>query len=343
MSSFYLIVEPGMLTILNCLTENGTERTQQGEGSAMKTVGVTGPDFMPRLFDISEPVAAHDGVVVDVMAASVNDFDRAAVHGRYLGLTGQLDPVLLGRDFVGRVATVGDDVDYIDVGMYVAGTLAPQASGQPGTFTDKVAVPAKLLAPVPDGVDVAQAAAVGLAGVTALDAVNVLGAANLGTMVIHGPVGGVGGFALQLAKARGAVVAAVTLPGQADLARELGADVVIPEGANATQSIQKVRDVLGGGVDTAIHVAGDPSVVAGLVWPGGRFTSVADLSTSATRGAGYVPTIVAPSGHKLADLLFKVAAHRLRSHVHRTLSFDQVADAVNQRGTHADRRIVLVR
>ena len=286
----------------------------------MKTVRVTGPDFMPRLYDISEPVAAHDGVVVDVMAASVNDFDHAAVRGRYLGLTDQLDPVLLGRDFVGRVATVGDDVDYIDVGMYVAGALPPQAAGQPGTFTDKVAVPAKLLAPVPDGVDVAQAAGVGLAGVTALDAVNVLGAANLGAMVIHGPVGGVGGFALQLAKARGAVVAAVTLAEQADLARELGADVVIPEGANATQSIQKVRDVFGGGVDTAIHIAGDRSVVAGLVWPGGRFTSVADLSTSATRGAGYVPTIVAPSGHKLADLLFKVAAHRLRSHVHRTLS-----------------------
>ena len=127
----------------------------------MKTVGVIGPDFMPRLFDISEPVAAHDGVVVDVMAASVNDFDHAAVRGRYLGLTDQLDPVLLGRDFVGRVATVGDDVDYIDVGMYVAGALPPQAAGQPGTFTDKVAVPAKLLAPVPDGVDVAQAAGVG--------------------------------------------------------------------------------------------------------------------------------------------------------------------------------------
>ena len=178
---------------------------------------------------------------------------------------------------------------------------------------------------------------------TALDAVNVLGAANLGTMVIHGPVGGVGGFAVQLAKARGAVVAAVTLPGQADLARELGADVVIPEGANATRSIQEVRDVLGGGVDTAIHVAGDRSVVAGLVWPGGRFTSLTDVSTSAPRGAGYVPTIVAPNGHKLADLLFKVASHRLRSHVHRTLSFDQVADAVNPRSTHTDGRIVLVR
>jgi NADPH:quinone reductase-like Zn-dependent oxidoreductase len=308
----------------------------------MKAVGVTGPDFVPRLFDIREPIAAHGGVVVDVMAASVNDFDRAAVRGRHVGLTDQRIPVLLGRDFVGRVVTVGDDVDYIDVGMYVAGALAPQAPGQPGTFTEKVAVPASLLAPVPDGVDVAQAAGVGLAGVTPLDAVNVLGVANLGNMVIHGPVSGVGGLALQLAKARGAAVA-LTLPEQADLAWELGADVVIPEGANATQSIQKVRDVFGAGVDTAIHVAGDRSVVAGVVCPGGRFTSVTDVSTSATRGAGYVPTIVAPSGHKLADLLFKVASHRLRSRVYRTLSFDQVADAVNPRSDNTGGRIVLVR
>jgi hypothetical protein len=67
-----------MLTILNCLTEHGTERTQQRAGSAMKAVGVTGPDFMSRLFDIVEPIAAPDGVVVDAMATSVNDFDQAA-------------------------------------------------------------------------------------------------------------------------------------------------------------------------------------------------------------------------------------------------------------------------
>src|SRR5882762_3861600 len=107
----------------------------------MKAVGLTGPEFMPRLFDVDEPVAAPDGVVAEVMAASVNDFDRAAVEGHYIGLTGELDPVLLGRDFVGRVTAVGSDVDYIDVGMYVAGTLPPRAPGQPGTFSDRVAVP----------------------------------------------------------------------------------------------------------------------------------------------------------------------------------------------------------
>jgi NADPH:quinone reductase-like Zn-dependent oxidoreductase len=310
----------------------------------MKAVGVTGPDFMPRLFDVDEPVAALDGAVVDVMAASVNDFDRAAVHGRYVGVADHLEPVLLGRDFVGRVAAVGNDVDYIDVGMYVAGTLPPHAPGQPGTFTDMVAVPAGSLAPVPDGVGVAQAASVGLAGVTALDAIGALGATTLGNLVIYGPVSEVGGFALQLAKAHGAVVAAVTPPAEADLARRLGADVVIAEGASETQSIQAVRDFFGGGVDTAIHIAGDLSVAAGVVRPGGTFTSVSDTTTRATRSdVNYVPTIVAPNGHKLADLLFKVAGHRLRSHARRTLSFDQFSAAVNPHSKNSDGRIVLVR
>jgi NADPH:quinone reductase-like Zn-dependent oxidoreductase len=163
-------------------------------------------------------------------------------------------------------------------------------------------------------------------------------------MVIHGPVSGVGGFALQLAKAHGAVVAAVTSPEEADLARELGADVVIPEGANAAQSIQAVRDFFGGDVDTAIHVAGDLSVAARVVGPGGKFTSVTDTPARAVRSdAEYIPTVVAPSGHKLADLLFKVAAHRLHSHVGRTVSFDQVGDAVNAGSNSNGGRTVLVR
>jgi NADPH:quinone reductase-like Zn-dependent oxidoreductase len=309
----------------------------------MKAVGVTGPDFMPRFFDVDEPVAAPDGVVVEVMAASVTDFDRAAVEGRHIGLTGRLDPVWLGRDFVGRVASVGDDVDYIDVGMYVAGALMP-TPGQPGTFTEMVAVPAGSLAPVPDGVGVAQAASVGLAGVTALDAIGALGATTLGKLVMHGPVSEVGGFALQLAKAHGSVVAAVTPAEEADLARRLGADVVIPEGATATQSIEAVREFFGGGVDTAIHIAGDLSVAAGVVRPGGRFTSVSDTTTPVTRSdVDYVPTIVAPNGHKLGDLLFKVAGLRLRSHARRTLSFDQFSDALNPHRKNSGGRIVLVR
>ena len=310
----------------------------------MKAVGVTGPDFMPRLFDVDEPVPAPDGVVVEVMAASVNDFDRAAVEGHYIGSTGQPDPVLLGRDFVGRVTAVGNDVDYIDVGMYVAGAISPRAPGQLGTFTDMVAIPAGSVAPVPDGVGIAQAASIGLAGITAVDAIGALGVATLGNLVIHGPVSEVGGFVLQLAKAHGAVVGAVTPAEEADLARRLGADVVIPNGVNATQSIQAVRDLFGGGVHTAIDIAGDVSAVAGVLRQGGRYTSVSDTTTPAPRSdIDYVPTIVTPNGQKLADLLFKVAGLRLRSRARRTLSFDQFAEAVSPHCKNSGGRTVLVR
>jgi NADPH:quinone reductase-like Zn-dependent oxidoreductase len=309
----------------------------------MKAVGVTGQDNMTRLFDVDEPSAAHDGVVVEVMAASVNDFDRQVLRG-HATESGDQDPVMLGRDFVGRVTAVGEDVDYIDVGMHVAGALSPQALGKSGSFAERVAVPAGSLAPVPAGVDVEHAAGVGLAGVTALDAIKALGAARFGKLVIHGPVSEVGGFALQLAKAHGAVVAVITAESQVDLAYRLGADFVAVERKTASESVEAVRDFFGGGADTAIHVAGDLAVAAGVVRPGGIYTSVDGAVMDAIlSGDGYVPTIVTLSGHKLANLLFKVAGRRLISPVGRTMSFDQIECAVNLDGADINGRTVIVR
>jgi NADPH:quinone reductase-like Zn-dependent oxidoreductase len=310
----------------------------------MKAMGVMGPNFMPRPFDVDEPTVAPNGVIVEVMAASVNECDRAAIHGRYSGSVGKRDPMLLGRDFVGRVAAVGVDVDYVDVGLCVAGTLAPRVPKQPGTFADLVAVPVGWVTPVPDGIDLAHVAAVGLAGVTALAAISALGATRLGNLVVQGPVSEAGGFAVQLAKAHGAVVGVITPPTQVESARRLGADVVIPQGADATQSIQLLRNFFGGGADTAIHVAGEPSVAAAVVRPGGRVTSVTDSSTPVFGSeVDYVRTVVAPNGHELADLLFKLAAHRLHSRVGQALSFDQVGDAISTAGNGRSGRTVLIR
>jgi NADPH:quinone reductase-like Zn-dependent oxidoreductase len=307
----------------------------------MKAIGVVRPDFTPRVYDIDEPVAAPGGVVVDVIAASVSDFDRAAVRGRFPEVT---HPLFLGRDFVGRVTAVGADVDYIDVGMYVAGVSAPRAPEQPGTFSQKVAVPAKLLAPVPAGVDLVHAAGVGLAGITALSAIDALGPVDLGHLLIHGPVDGVGGYALQVAKAHGAVVAVVTRPEETELARCLGADAVIPDSADPTEAVLRARYLLDGCVDSAIHIAGDPSVVADMVRPGGRFTSVADAASPATRSdIEYRPTAVLPSGHKLADLLFKVAAGRMSSRVRHAVPFDQISHAIDPSFPDTDGTTVLVR
>jgi NADPH:quinone reductase-like Zn-dependent oxidoreductase len=258
----------------------------------MKALCVSGPDVMP---------AAEPGtVVVDVIAASVDDCDK-------------------GRGFVGRVTAVGAGVDHIKVGMLVAGVSVPQYPEQPGAISKRVAVPADSVAPVPDGVDVVQAAGVGLSGITALCALDALGASHLGNLLIHGPVDGVGGFALQLAKARGAIVAVVTPRVDAELARGLGADRVIPEDGDPMGAVQKARFFLDGRVDSGLDVTGDPTVVAGVVRPGGRFTSTTGAASQMTRAdIEYRPTVVAPSGHQLADLLFKVASRRLICRVQRT-------------------------
>jgi NADPH:quinone reductase-like Zn-dependent oxidoreductase len=257
----------------------------------MKALCVSEPDVMPT----AEPGA----VVVDVIAASVDDCDK-------------------GRGFVGRVTAVGAGVDHIKVGMFVAGVSVPQYPEEPGASSERVAVSADSVAPLPDGVDVVQAAGVGLSGITALCALDALGASHLGNLLIHGPVRGVGGFALQLAKARGAVVAVVTPRVDAELARELGADGVIPEDGDPMGAVLKARFFLDGRVDSALHVTGDPMVVAGVVRQRGRFTSTAGAATQMTRAdIEYHPTVVVPSGHQLADLLFKVASGRLVSRVQR--------------------------
>jgi hypothetical protein len=104
----------------------------------------------------------------------------------------------------------------------------------------------------------------------------------------------------------------LTLPEQADLAWKLGADVNL-------------------------------AIAAEIVRPGGKFTSVSTATTSVRHvHSAFVPTVVVPKGHKLADLLFKVAAQRLRSHVDATVFFDQVGDAVSSRNDDS-RRIVVVR
>jgi NADPH:quinone reductase-like Zn-dependent oxidoreductase len=289
----------------------------------MKAIGVIGPDYMPRLIDIDEPTPAPDEVVVDVIASSVNDFDRAAVSGGYPSST---TPLLLGVDFVGKVTAVGaaNGGTARDVRREGGGARGldrphprwrrPRAGCGRGAGRNHSAQRTRH--------------------------------AWEGRSRKHGHPRAdkrCWWFALQLAKARGAVVAVVTQREEVELARKLGADAVVGEDDNVAQAMKKARFLLDGRVDTAIHVAGDPSLTAGVVRPGGRFTSVAGAAVQMTRSdIEYRPTVVVPSGHKLADLLFKVSSRRLRSRVRRAVSFDQVADALDPSAADAGDRTVLV-
>ena len=184
------------------------------------------PDVV-ELREIDRSVAADDEVLVRVRAASVNPADWYSVTGRpYVGRTqmGLLKPKSnrLGVDFAGTVEAIGKDVSQFRPGDEVFG-------GRDGAFAEYVCVrEERAVVPKPANVTFEQAAAVPIAALTALQGLRDKGQLQPGQKVlINGASGGVGTFAVQIAKALGAEVTGVCSTGNVDLVRSIGADHVI--------------------------------------------------------------------------------------------------------------------
>jgi NADPH:quinone reductase-like Zn-dependent oxidoreductase len=182
------------------------------------------PDVL-ELQEIEKPDLADDGVLVRVRAASLNPADWYRLTGRpYLARAqmGLIKPKdrLLGLDFAGTVEAAGRDATQFRPGEDVFG-------GTRGTLAEYVCV-SVAVAPRPPSLTFEQAAAVPLAALTALQGLRDQGQIQPGQKVlINGASGGVGTFAVQIAKALGADVTGVCSTRNVDLVRSLGADQVI--------------------------------------------------------------------------------------------------------------------
>ena len=188
-----------------------------------------GPEVL-EYADVDRPSAESGHVVVRVRAASINAADYRLMRADPFlvrltrGLLRPRHPVL-GADFAGVVDEVGPGVEGLAVGDAVFGDAF---GGGQGSFAEFVAVPTDSVAPKPEDLSFEAAAAVPLAGVTALQAVRDGAPVELGqSVLVQGAGGGVGTFLVQLAKARGATVTAVCGPGSVDLVASLGADRVL--------------------------------------------------------------------------------------------------------------------
>jgi NADPH:quinone reductase-like Zn-dependent oxidoreductase len=183
------------------------------------------PDVL-RFADVDQPVPAGDEVLVRVHAAAVNARDWHAMRGDpYLARLsfGLRRPKvrIRGTDFAGRVESVGRAVTRFRPGDEVYGEA-------PAAFAEYVSVPQDLLDPKPATLTFEQAAAIPLAGNTALMGLRDAAQTRAGQHVlINGASGGVGTFAVQLAASFGAQVTAVCSTRNADLVRSLGADHVV--------------------------------------------------------------------------------------------------------------------
>ncbi len=187
------------------------------------------PDVL-EFKEMEEPTPLDDEVLVEIHAASVNAYDwhflTADVFLIRLMGGGLLRPQkqTLGADIAGKVAAVGKNVTRFQVGDQVFGA----AKGGSGGFGEYVCANEKSLVLKPANVSFEEAATASMAALTALQGLRDEGQIQAGQKVlIHGASGGVGTFAIQIAKSFGAEVAAVCSSRNVDIARSIGADYVI--------------------------------------------------------------------------------------------------------------------
>ncbi|MBY0011800.1 zinc-binding dehydrogenase [Paenibacillus typhae] len=211
-----------------------------------------------KVSEISTPEPAAGEVLVEVHAAGLNPVDYKTATG---GNPNWTYPHVLGLDVAGVIAAVGESVDQWKPGDRVLyhGDLT-----RTGGFAEFALAKASTLSRIPDTVEFADAAALPTAGYTAYQAVHgKLPLAQLNTLLIHGGAGGVGGFAVQLAKLAGKRVISTASSHNHEYVKSLGADHVIDyREADVAAEVLRLTD--GRGVDAVIDSISRQSATQGL-------------------------------------------------------------------------------
>lgn len=185
-----------------------------------------GGKSLPRIEEVPVPEPAPGEVLVRVRCASLNPVDWKIAEGRFRLLVRGGLPRTMGSDFSGEVAATGPGVDGWTAGEPVIGFIDPFARSA-GTFADYVSVPVGFVLRRPASVDAVLGAALPCVGITAVALCDLAQVRRGSSVLVNGASGGVGHLAVQVAKARGALVTATASAARRELLASLGADVFI--------------------------------------------------------------------------------------------------------------------
>ena len=303
---------------------------------AMILTGHGGPEML-HYGDMPDPVAGPGEIVVEVYAASINGADPKVRRGNGSYKLAKL-PHILGRDFSGVVAAVGPGVSDLAVGDAVFGVLD---QGIEGTYAEKLAIKAALVAKKPASLSHVEAAALGLISITALTGIEDVAQLKPGqTIVIQGGAGGVAGFAVQLAKHLGARVIATASANNRDYVKSLGADEVIDYNKEDFTKIGPVCDVVYDTVGGADVRARSYQVLK----PGGKLVWIAPAPDAPHRNdvATLKPDVKRDRAH-LERMLELVAAGAVKPPAITRYKLTDAAEAHRvSEGRHLRGKLVLV-
>ena len=301
-----------------------------------------------RIGEAPVPAVGEQDVLVQVHAASVNPVDFKIRNGELKQILRYPLPFILGNDLSGVVTQVGGKVTRFKPGDAVYGR--PDKS-RIGTFAEFIAVREQDLAPKPANTGMIEAASLPLVGLTAWQALVERANVQPGqTVLLHAGSGGVGAFAIQLAKHLGATVATTTGSTNVDMVKRLGADIVVDyrtqDFEDVLHDVDVVLDTLGpetvaksfrvmkpGGKLVSISGPPDPAFARefGLGWPleqAMRLLSWRTRKQAKQHGVSYSFLFMHPDGEQLRQITALVEAGAIQPVIDKVFRFEQTQDAL---------------
>jgi NADPH:quinone reductase-like Zn-dependent oxidoreductase len=275
-----------------------------------------------QLMDLPLPAVKENEILVKIKAAGVNPVDWKIREGYIKDLFPYEFPIILGWDAAGIVEQAGSKVTLFKEGDEIfAYCRKPSVHG--GAYAEYIVLEAEHAAIKPKNISFAEAASIPLAALTAYQSLFDAAKVNEGeTVLIHAAAGGVGGFGVQLAKDRGAVVWATASGGNQEYVRNLGASQVVDY---TQEDFRKaVRSQIPDGVDVVFDCLGGEVLQksAEIVKEGGRLVTIVDDPAGLARSDIHKEFVfVAPNHTQLTELARMVEQGRLKTHLSQVLSF----------------------
>jgi NADPH:quinone reductase-like Zn-dependent oxidoreductase len=295
-----------------------------------------GPDVL-RIEEVETSMPDALQVLVSVRAASVNPVDFKIRSGKYPAVKEDRLPYTPGRDVSGIVEKCGAQATLFKVGDAVVGIVGIAGGG----YAEKAVLDEKAMALKPQEIDYVHAAAIPLAGQTAWQGLFRYGQLKAEqSVLIHGGSGGVGHFAVQFAKAKGARVLTTVSTENLEFARSLGADVVIDYKKQRFEELAQDLDMVFDLIDGETRERSWKLLKKGGV----LVTTLSEPSqqTAAQHGVRATRYTVEADGKELSEILSLVTSGKVKPHVQKTYPLEQAAQALNsvEQG-HAVGKIVI--
>ena len=281
-----------------------------------------GPEVL-QLDEVESSMPDASQVLVSVKAASINPVDFKIRDGHYPPVNEDRLPYALGRDVSGIVEKCGPQATRFAVGDEVLGMVGIGGGG----YAEKVILDQKAITRKPSDIDHTHAAAIPLAGQTAWQGLFRYGELKSGqSVLIHGGSGGVGHFAIQFAKAKGARVFTTVSTDNVAFARTLGADVVIDYKTQRFEDIAKNLDMVFDLIDGETRERSWQLLKRGGVLVSTLTEPSQELAKQ--HGVRALRYTVEADGNELAEIVDLVASGKVKPHVQKTFRLDEAAKAI---------------